>query len=249
MLTTQALPQQLPAHQAGRTALFSSARSGAVGAADPGTPSAVDAFERERGRLFAIAYRMLGSAGLAEDLLQDAYIRWHRVDHSTVRSPAAFLTRLVTRLAINARMAADRRRLQYVGLAVPETVAASPSAGPDAAGTHETTQELSRALLLLLERLTPVERAVFLLRESFDFSYAEVAAVVGKTEQNCRQIDRRARLHLAGPARSRLADAELHGRLLAGFLRATRLGDVCALVKLLAREVASPAAAGPLPCC
>ncbi len=205
--------------------------------ADDAHPDALQSFEAARRSLFGIAYRMLGSVREAEDILQDAYIRWHGVNHAEVRNPPAYLARLVTHLSINALKAAHRRRVEYVGPWLPEPLLGDAAvAQPDAAELGELADELSTAFLLLLERLTPVERAIFVLRESFDFPYSEIAALVGTTEANCRQIERRARAHLAGQARTRPADPADHDRLLASFLAATRNGDVGGLVSLLAHD-------------
>ncbi|HSN89427.1 MAG TPA: RNA polymerase sigma-70 factor, partial [Thermoanaerobaculia bacterium] len=196
------------------------------------------AFERERGRLFGIAYRMLGSVAEAEDVLQDAWLRWHGVDHAQVENPSAYLVRLVTRLAIDNLGAARNRLTDYVGPWLPEPLvrtSAAPSPD-DPAALQELADDLSTAFLLLLERLTPVERAVFLLRESFDFNYREIADIVGKTEENCRQIDRRARKRLDEGRRPIPAKPEEHDRLLGGFLRAIKDGDLDGMVSLLARD-------------
>lgn len=209
--------------------------------ADPADAIARDnpdtAFERERGRLFGIAYRMLGSVSEAEDVLQDAWLRWHGVDHGQVENPSAFLVRLVTRLCIDTLGAARNRLTDYVGPWLPEPLVRS-FGGPadDPAALQELADDLSTAFLLLLERLTPVERAVFLLRESFDFSYREIADILGRTEAACRQIERRARKRLGGEARPRPADPAEHDRLLAGFLQATRDGDLQGMLDLLAQD-------------
>ena len=199
---------------------------------------ALAAFEGERARLFGIAYRMLGSVREAEDVLQDAYVRWHRVDHAAVENPAAYLVRLVTRLCIDTLKSARSRRLEYVGPWLPEPLVEDPvnDLTHDAAALQELADDLSTAFLLMLERLTPVERAVFLLRESFGFSYAEIGEVVGKSEQNCRQIERRARQHLASGGRPQPVDAAAHDRLVTRFLLATREGDVDGLLQLLAAD-------------
>jgi RNA polymerase sigma-70 factor, ECF subfamily len=197
---------------------------------------ALAAFEGERRRLFAIAYRMLGSVREAEDVLQDAWIRWQGVEHAEVRSPAAFLARLVTRLCIDTLKAARSRRLEYVGPWLPEPLVEDTVEREDAEGLLELADDLSMAFLLMLERLTPVERAVFLLRESFDFSFREIAGVVDRTEENCRQIERRARRRLGDERRARPAARAEHDRLLAGFLRATRDGDLDGLVRLLSED-------------
>ncbi|HYO11683.1 MAG TPA: RNA polymerase sigma-70 factor [Thermoanaerobaculia bacterium] len=208
------------------------------------TSTAVDplaAFERERGRLFGIAYRMLGSVSEAEDVLQDAWLRWHGVEHETVENPSAYLVRLVTRLAIDTLGAARNRLTDYVGPWLPEPligrVIEDPSDNP--AALQELEDDLSTAFLLLLERLSPVERAVFLLRESFDFNDREIAEIVGKSEENCRQIDRRARKRLEDGRRHAPAPPAEHDRLLGGFLKAVRDGDLDGMVSLLARDAAA----------
>jgi RNA polymerase sigma-70 factor (ECF subfamily) len=191
------------------------------------------AFEGERRRLFGIAYRMLGSVSEAEDVLQDAWLRWQAVDHATVESPAGFLVRMVTRLSIDTLGAARNRLTDYIGPWLPEPLVWSLD---DPAARQERTDDLSTAFLLLLERLSPVERAVFLLRESFDFSYREIAGIVGKSEAACRQIESRARKRLEDGRRPAPADPAEHDRLLSGFLRAIHEGDVQGMVSLLAHD-------------
>ncbi|HEX5716718.1 MAG TPA: RNA polymerase sigma-70 factor [Thermoanaerobaculia bacterium] len=192
------------------------------------------AFQRERGRLFGVAYRMLSSVSEAEDVLQDAWLRWQAVDPATVENPSAFLMRTVTRLCIDNLGAARNRLTDYVGPWLPEPLIQDRSESPES--LRELADDLSTAFLLLLERLNPVERAVFLLRESFDFSHKEIAETIGKTEENCRQIDRRARQKLSGVARPRPADPEEHDRLLYGFLQASRQGDMQGMLNLLAKD-------------
>jgi RNA polymerase sigma-70 factor (ECF subfamily) len=209
-----------------------------AGGAAPGnagdSPAALAAFQRERGRLFGIAYRMLGSVREAEDVLQDAYLRWHGVDHAAVTHPPAYLAQLVTRLCLDALRSAHARRVEYYGVWLPEPLVGA--ADDDPAALHELAEDLSLAFLLMLERLTPVERAVFLLRESFGFSHREVAEVVGKSEDNCRQIERRARRHLADARRPAAADPAEHDRLLGRFLTAVRDGDLEGLLEVLAED-------------
>lgn len=192
------------------------------------------AFERERGRLFGVAYRMLSSVSEAEDVLQDAWLRWQAVDPATVENPSAFLMRTVTRLCIDTLGAARNRLTDYVGPWLPEPLIQDTSESPES--LRELADDLSTAFLLLLERLNPVERAVFLLRESFDFSHKEIAETIGKTEVSCRQIDRRARQKLSGVPRPRPADPEEHDRLLYGFLQASREGDMQGMLSLLAKD-------------
>jgi len=202
---------------------------------EPSASEPLAAFERERGRLFGIAYRMLGSVSEAEDVLQDAWLRWHGVEHGTVENPSAYLVRLVTRLCIDTLGAARNRLTDYVGPWLPEPLVRSEDDESPAA-LQELADDLSIAFLLMLERLTPVERAVFLLRESFDFSYREIAGIVGKSEENCRQIDRRARKSLAEGRRPAKADPAERDRLLGGFMTALKEGDLDGMVKLLARD-------------
>lgn len=194
-------------------------------------------FEMERRRLFGIAYRMLGSVSEAEDVVQDAYVRWHGVAHQTIEAPAAYLTRLVTRLCLDALKSVQRQRTEYVGPWLPEPLIIDERdryANP--AALHELADDLSQAFLLLLERLTPVERAVFVLHESFGYSYDEIAHVVGRSAEYCRQIMRRARKHLDLRARLRPADPHEHARLLTTFLAAAGNGDLQGMIDLLAHD-------------
>jgi RNA polymerase sigma-70 factor (ECF subfamily) len=212
--------------------------------------TSTDAFARLRPRLFGVAYRMLGTIGDAEDVLQDAYLRWHRLDPAArdeVANTSAYLVRLVTRLCLDVLKSAHARRIDYVGPWLPEPLVddAVDHLTHDPAGAQALADDLSIAFLVLLERLTPAERAVLLLRESFDFGYRDIARVVGKTEANCRQIERRARQRLAEGGRApRPADRETHERLLGRFLRATRDGDLDGLLAVLATDVVSYADGG-----
>src|SRR2546430_3025153 len=156
-------------------------------------------FERHRSLLFSIAYRMLGSVADAEDALQDAFIRWQRASETDVRSPKAFLVTIVSRLCINHLQSARVQRETYVGEWLPEPLVTDP--GSDVSRIAEVDESVSMAVLLLLERLTPVERAVFLLREIFDYTHAEIAGMLDITEANCRQLLRRGpqAVHLRSP--------------------------------------------------
>ena len=149
-------------------------------------------FESHRGLLFSIAYRMLGSVADAEDLLQDAFIRWQRASETEVRSPKAFLVTVVSRLCITHLQSARVQRETYVGEWLPEPVVTEPRS--DVSRIAEVDESVSMAVLLLLERLTPVERAVFLLSEIFDYTHAEIAGMLGISEAKCRQLLKRARL-------------------------------------------------------
>jgi RNA polymerase sigma-70 factor (ECF subfamily) len=198
-----------------------------------GPVDALAAFQGARGRLFGIAYRMLGSVSEAEDVLQDAWLRWQSVDPATVGNPSAFLMRTVTRLCIDILGAARNRLTDYVGPWLPEPLIQTED-HPESIRMME--EDVSTAFLLLLERLNPVERAVFLLRESFDLSYREIAEAIGKSEENCRQIDRRARQRLDQAGRARQADPGEHDRLVAGFLQASRDGDMQSMLAILAKD-------------
>ena len=193
------------------------------------------AFEQHRGLLFSIAYRMLGSVADAEDMLQEAFIRWQRTSSDEIRSPRALLVTIVTRLCINYLESARVRREQYVGEWLPEPLVTDPKSDP--AQVVRVDESLSMAFLVLLERLTSTERAVFLLREIFEYEYSEVAAILGQSEANCRQILRRARQHVLEVRPRFKASREERNNLLERFLRATSQGDMDALVDLLASDV------------
>ncbi len=152
-----------------------------------------DAFVRHRRLLFTVAYEMLGSASDAEDVVQEAWLRWADVDHTAVRDPRAYLVRIVTRQTLNRLRTLVRRREDYVGQWLPEPLATSP----DVAADVELAENLSIAMLTVLETLAPAERAVFVLREVFDVPYDEIAEAVGKSAAAVRQIAHRAREHVA----------------------------------------------------
>jgi RNA polymerase sigma-70 factor (ECF subfamily) len=192
-------------------------------------------FSRYRTLLFSIAYRMLGSVADAEDALQDAFLRWKGTDEHEVRSERALLVTIVSRLCINRLQSARVEREEYVGQWLPEPVVTDPAA--DAFSIMRTDESLSLAFLVLLERLTPQERAVLLLRDVFDYDYAEIARTIGKDEANCRQILRRAREHVADMRPRFDAPVEKKEELLARFLEATASGDLNGLVALLANDV------------
>ncbi|WP_127792510.1 RNA polymerase sigma-70 factor [Agromyces sp. LHK192] len=195
---------------------------------------AVAVFEGVRGRLFGIAYRMLGSATEAEDLVQDAWIRWQGTDRSAVLDPPAFLATTTTRLAINALQSARVRRETYIGPWLPEPVdtSADPMLGA------ERNEALGFAVLTMLERLTPTERAAYVLHEAFAYSYAQIAEVVQLSEPACRQLVSRARKHLHGDRRREVAASEQR-RLLTAFVAAAQTGDLEQLERLFAEDVVS----------
>jgi RNA polymerase sigma-70 factor, ECF subfamily len=191
-------------------------------------------FDEYRGLLFSVAYRMLGSVADTEDMLQETFIRWQQASIEEVRSPRAFLVTIITRLCINHLQSARVRREEYVGEWLPEPLVTDPASDP--LGAVKIDESLSMAFLLLLERLTPMERAVFLLREVFDYEYAEIANVLGQSEANCRQILRRAQQHVGDMRRRFDASAQQRNELLKQFIQATRKGELKGLVELLSSE-------------
>jgi len=200
------------------------------------SPNLQTRFNEYRNLLFSIAYRMVGSVADAEDLVQETFIRWQQASHEDIRSPRAFLTTIVSRLSINHLQSARAQREQYVGQWLPEPMVTDPSSDPSNA--LWSNESLSMAFLVLLERLTPIERAVFLLREVFDYEYAEIAEAVGRSEVNCRQILRRAKEHVHAARPRFTASAREHRDLLGQFVQATARGDLDGLVALLASDVA-----------
>lgn len=202
-------------------------------------PSA--SFEPHRRRLLGLAYRMLGSMADAEDAVQDAYLRWHAADRAAISDPRAFLMTTTTRICLDMLTSARARREQYVGPWLPEPVLDTGALAPD---THaELADDLSIALLLTLDRLTPLERAAFLLHDVFEFTFSEIASALDRSEAACRQLAARARAHVRA-ARPRGASApraqeveEKHAQLLSAFVAAARSGDLQALTQLLARDV------------
>jgi RNA polymerase sigma-70 factor, ECF subfamily len=192
-------------------------------------------FERHRSLLFSIAYRMLGSATDAEDIVQEAYLRWQQAPEAEVRSPKSYLSAVVTRLSIDRLRSARVQREEYVGPWLPEPLVSEGT--EEVAYSIELDESLSMAFLVLLESLNPVERAVFLLREVFDYDYEEISRIVGKSEANCRQIARRARQSVAArrPRFERSPTQEV--RLTKRFVEACMSGDMEGLVGLLSEDV------------
>ena len=198
--------------------------------------AALAAFEAHRALLFSIAYRMLGSVADAEDVLQEAFLRWRRASASEeIRSPRAFLVTIVSRLCINELGSARSRREEYVGEWLPEPLPTAP--GPSASKALEVDESVSMALLLLLEKLTPAERAVFVLHEVFDYTHAEIADTLGVTESNSRQLLRRAQQHVRLERPRFRAETAAHAELLRRFARAAGSGDMDALISLLSADV------------
>ena len=200
----------------------------------PDLVAAAAEFARVRPRLFGIAYRMLSSVHEAEDLVQDVWLKWQAYDRSTVREPAAFLATTTTRLAINATQTARARRETYVGPWLPEPVdtSADPTLGA------ERAEALELAMLVLLEKLSPTQRAAYILREAFDYPYDQIAEIVQLSEPNVRQLVSRSRKRLADERREPVSAGEQR-KLLTAFMAAAQEGDLTTLVELLAADAVS----------
>lgn len=200
-------------------------------------------FEPYRRRLLGLAYRMLGSMADAEDAVQEAYLRWHAVDRGKVSDPRAYLMTTTARICIDMLTSAQARREEYVGPLLPEPVVDAAALAPD---SHtEFAEDLSIALLLTLDRLSPLERAAFLLHDVFDFSFKEVATALQRNEAACRQLAARARARVRevrprGASKPLLRSGDIdskHAQLISAFLAAARSGDLHALTQMLARDV------------
>ncbi|MFE9624660.1 RNA polymerase sigma-70 factor [Streptomyces sp. NPDC006527] len=200
---------------------------------------AAQQFMAARPRLFGIAYRVLGSAVEAEDIVQDAWLRWQNTDRAGIREPAAFLATITARLAINFAQSARVRRESYVGPWLPEPV--DTSADPQMGA--ERAEALDLAVLFLLEKLNPVERAAYVLREAFDYPYKQIADMLETSEPNVRQLVSRARKHLSAD-RGEPVSPEAHRRLLEVFLAAAQTGSLSALEEVLTADVVSYADGG-----
>jgi RNA polymerase sigma-70 factor (ECF subfamily) len=202
--------------------------SGPAGAAD-----ATDAFVAHRNLLFTVAYEMLGSAADAEDVLQETWLRWADVDRAEVRDDRAYLVRIATRLSLNRMRTMARRRESYVGPWLPEPLLTAPDVAEDV----ELADSVSTAMLLVLETLTPTERAVFVLREVFDLGYDEIAAAVEKSPAAVRQIAHRARSHVEARRPREVVTASERDAVIETFLAATATGDLQRLMDVLAPDV------------
>jgi len=203
-----------------------------------------ETYEELRPLMFSIAYRMVGSVSDAEDIVQEAILRFHResVEGTVIESPKAYLSAITTRLSIDHLRSARVRRESYVGSWLPEPLITDDS--DDVALHAETADSLSLAFLVLLESLTPVERAVFLLREVFDYGYGEIASIVGKSEENCRQLAVRARRQLEAKKPRFEASRQRRQELAARFFAAAADGDTQGLIGLLAADVVAYADGG-----
>ncbi|MFC3492725.1 RNA polymerase sigma factor SigJ [Glycomyces rhizosphaerae] len=193
----------------------------------------MDVFEDRRGLLQAVAYRVLGTVTDAEDIVQEAWLRWNRVDATTVDDPTAYLVTVTTRLAIDRLRSAKADRVTYVGPWLPEPV---PTGG-DLADDLALADTVSSAMLLVLESLSPLERAVFVLREAFGYSHGEVARILDRSEESVRQTAKRAREHVDAKRRRYDTDAATRKRATVSFMDACAGGDLEALMGVLAPDV------------
>ena len=194
---------------------------------------ATDAFVAHRNLLFTVAYEMLGSAADAEDVLQETWLRWADVDVDEVRDPRAYLVRITTRLSLNRIRSLSRRRESYVGPWLPEPLLTSPDVAEDV----ELADSVSTAMLLVLETLTPTERAVFVLREVFDLPYDEIADAVDKTPAAVRQIAHRARSHVESRRPREIVGSAERDAVIERFMAAVSTGDLQSLMDVLAPDV------------
>jgi RNA polymerase sigma factor (sigma-70 family) len=194
----------------------------------------LSSFAPVRPRLFGIAYSMLGNADQAEDIVQDVWLRWQSTNRSAVENPPAFLATTTTRLCINLAQSAHSRRETYTGTFLPEPVETSSDPGLDV----ERREALRLAVLVLLEKLSPTERAAYVLREAFDYPYRQIADILQMEETNVRQLVSRARKHM-GDCRRTPVSSDEQRRFLDAFIGAAQKGDMVALENLFAEDVAS----------
>ncbi|MGS2805124.1 RNA polymerase sigma-70 factor [Nocardia sp. MW-W600-9] len=198
-----------------------------------GTDAATAAFVTHRNLLFTVAYEILGSAADAEDVLQETWLRWADVDQAEIRDPRAYLVRITTRQSLTRLRTLGRRKETYVGPWLPEPLLTVPDVAEDV----ELADSVSMAMMLVLETLAPIERAVFVLREVFDLAYDEIAAAVDKSPAAVRQIAHRARAHVAARRPRGTVSSAQSRDALAAFARAVETGDLQGLLDLLAPEV------------
>lgn len=209
-------------------------RSENAGSLDDAVDDALAAFVSVRRRLFGIAYRILASAAEAEDIVQDVWLRWQTTDRSVILDAPAFLATMTTRLAITLAQSARSRHETYIRTWLPEPVDTSDEPHLGA----ERGEALEFAVLLLLEKLSPTERAAYVLREAFDYPYQQIADILKLTEANTRQLVSRARKHIGDGRRATVTTAEQR-RLLVAFIDAAQKGDTAALEELFATEIVS----------
>jgi RNA polymerase sigma-70 factor, ECF subfamily len=201
-------------------------------------------FEAYRPLLFSIAYRMTESASQAEDIVQDVYLHYQQAEPSTIRSLKPFLTTIVVNLCLNYLKSARVQREEYIGIWLPEPVLTSSADGESLEAKFEQQESISMAFLVLLETLTPPERAVFLLHEVFDYPFAEIAEILEKSPENCRQLFHRAKNHIAAKHQRVSVEPETRRQLTTSFVAACQSGNLAALTKLLANDVTAWADGG-----
>lgn len=200
-----------------------------------GEEQKIEVFKKHRARLFGIAYRMLGTHAEAEDIVQESYIKWHEANENEIENAEAWLVTIATRLSIDRLRKASRERETYIGPWLPEPIIASDALSPQE--ELELASNLSMAFMVLLERLSPVERAAFLLHDIFDCAYADVARIVGKTETASRQLIHRARERVRTDKPRFEADENEREKLIKKFSDASKTGDEKALLALFADDV------------
>ncbi|MDW5377182.1 sigma-70 family RNA polymerase sigma factor [Halomonas sp. HP20-15] len=203
-----------------------------IDAPEPGAPGLSNDFESHRAHLTRLAYRMLGSIAEAEDAVQDGYLRWHGLERADIDNPRAFLCRVVTRLCLDRLRQSRTQRERYVGVWLPEPLVEEWSVNAQPAALTE--QEVSTALMMALERLSPLERAAFILHDVFDMAFDEVATTLGRTEASCRQLASRARNRVVAAKPRFTVDHQEGTRLTEAFFVAARSGDATGLQSLLA---------------
>jgi len=202
----------------------------------------IDEFDQHRSALFGLAYRMLGSVMDAEDILQEAFLRWQNAPESEIRSPRAYLTTIVTRLCVDQLRLARVQRENYVGAWLPEPLVQSPESDP--AHMIELDESISTAFLVMLESLSPLDRAVFLLHDVFNYTFAEIAAIVERSPEDCRQIGHRARQRLTRGRPRYEVEPEPVKAIVEQFLDTCIGGDVSQLLALLAPDVSAATDSG-----
>jgi RNA polymerase sigma-70 factor (ECF subfamily) len=204
----------------------------------------MDQFQTYHYLLFSIAYRMTGSASQAEDIVQDAYLRYQQAAATTIHSLQSYLTTIVVNLSLNYLKSARVQREEYVGIWLPEPMLISSADGESPEATFEQQESVSMAFLILLETLTPPERAVFLLHEIFDYPFAEIAEILEKSPASCRQIFHRAKSHIAEKRRQASGVPEAQQQLMTSFITACQSGNLTTLTQLLASDVTAWADGG-----
>ncbi|GER92274.1 DNA-directed RNA polymerase sigma-70 factor [Dictyobacter vulcani] len=204
----------------------------------------MDQFQSYRPLLFSIAYRMTGSTSQAEDIVQDAYLRYQQTDPATIHTPKTYLTTIVTNLSLNYLKSAYVQREEYVGIWLPEPVLTTLADESSPEALLERQESISMAFLVLLETLTPPERAVFLLHKVFDYPFTEIAEILDKSPENCRQLFHRAKKHVERKHHRVNVEPENQRQLMRSFVAACQSGNLTTLTQLLASDVTAWADGG-----